>query len=146
MDESIADKLPPKGAEIPTEGAHDAAQTGLVPIIEVWPDDADSSSSSSRHQSNSPESRIELVADIEEFYTTTLCSRTPTAFWRWRCGSWVPIPGPHPAFLAPSGPIPIYKLHRCLKAPARARCWISSIWSVVIRRFSPIQLAQRSSA
>src|ERR1035437_4070534 len=67
MDENIADKLTPEGAEIPTEGAHDAAQTGLVPVIEVWPNDTDSSSSSSRHQGNSPESRIELVADLATF-------------------------------------------------------------------------------
>jgi Protein of unknown function (DUF3631) len=68
MDENTVDELPPEGAEIPTEGAHDAAQTGLVPIIEVWPDDADSSNSSSRHnQSNSPESRIELVVDLATF-------------------------------------------------------------------------------
>src|ERR1035437_2634523 len=67
MDENLADKLPPEGADSSSDTVDDAAQTGLVPIIEVWPDDADSSSSSSRRQSDSPESRIELVADIEEF-------------------------------------------------------------------------------
>src|ERR1035437_9530798 len=68
MNEHTVDKLAPEGGEILTEGAHDAAQTGLVPIIEVWPGDADSSNSWSRHnQSNSPESRIELVADLATF-------------------------------------------------------------------------------
>jgi hypothetical protein len=67
MDENIADKLPPEGADSPSDTVDDAAQTGLVPIIEVWPNDTDSSSSSSRHQSNSPESRIELVVDLATF-------------------------------------------------------------------------------
>jgi hypothetical protein len=35
MDENIADKLPPEGADSPSETVDDAAQPGLVPIIEV---------------------------------------------------------------------------------------------------------------
>ena len=42
MDKDIADKLPPEGTDSPSETVDDTAQSGLVPIIEVWPDDADS--------------------------------------------------------------------------------------------------------
>src|ERR1035441_1188979 len=85
MDKDIADKLPPEGADSPSETVDDTAQSGLVPIIEVWPDDADSSSSR-RSQTTSPGSRIRLVADIEKFvgdyvvFENPDCS-LPVALW-----------------------------------------------------------------
>src|ERR1035437_312269 len=85
MNEHTADKQPPEGAGSPREGVDDTAQTGLMPLIEVWPDDADSSSSR-RSQTTSPGSRIRLVADIEKFvgdyvvFENPDCS-LPVALW-----------------------------------------------------------------
>ena len=94
MDKDNAEKLPPEGADRPSETVEDTAQSGLVPIIEVWPDDADSSSSSSRRrQTTSPGSRIRLVGDIEKFVGNTWSSRTLTVVCRSPCGFWAPILG-----------------------------------------------------
>ena len=102
MDENTFDKLPPEGTDSPSETVDDAAQSGLVPIIEVWPDDADSSSSSSRRrQTTSPGSRIRLVANIEKFvgeyvvFENPDCS-LPVALWILGTHTWstsdVPCP------------------------------------------------------
>ena len=85
MNEHTEDKQPPEGAGSPREGVNDTPETGLVPLIEVWPDDADSSSSR-RSQTTSPGSRIRLVADIEKFvgdyvvFENPDCS-LPVALW-----------------------------------------------------------------
>ena len=68
MDENTVDELPPEGGDSPSEGAHDAAQSGFVPITEVGPDGADLAIPlPSRGKSTLPDSRVELVADLATF-------------------------------------------------------------------------------
>src|ERR1017187_5947360 len=68
MDENTVDELPPEGGDSPSEGAHDAAQSGFVPITEVGPDGADLAIPlPSRGKSTLPGSRVELVVDLATF-------------------------------------------------------------------------------
>src|ERR1035441_5897540 len=68
MNENTVDKPPPEGADSPSEGAHEAAQSGLVSIIEVGADVAELAIPlPSPGRSTLPGSRVELVADLARF-------------------------------------------------------------------------------
>jgi hypothetical protein len=79
MNENTVDKLPPEGADRPSEGAHEAAQSGLVPITEVGPDVAELAIPlPSRGKSTLPDSRVELVADVASFLDDYVVFENPT--------------------------------------------------------------------